>query len=200
MAPPKRAQNPSTMPPPKRAPARPTPASAAVSSQNPLVVLANHYLATTPQRTKLIDAFMGFLIVTGVLQFMYCIVAGNYVPPPSLSGLAGVADMHHSRSMRSLLGFRRRWDSSCWLVGFPVGGGSAAADKRQRRCGSRVTPRIRRCLLVFLRSGMVLPTDDGELGCGLTGVVGRLRTSSLEALSSTFSALTLSTEFLASDG
>jgi hypothetical protein len=53
---------------------------------------------------------------------------------------------------------------------------------------------------VFLRSGMVLRTDDGELGCGLTGVVGRLRTSSLEALSSTFSALTLSTEFLASEG
>jgi oligosaccharyltransferase complex subunit epsilon len=41
--------------------------------------LWNHYLKTTPQRTKLIDAFMAFLAVVGALQFLYCILAGNYV-------------------------------------------------------------------------------------------------------------------------
>lgn len=37
------------------------------------------YLSKTPQRTKLLDAFMFFLMVVGVIQFVYCVVAGNYV-------------------------------------------------------------------------------------------------------------------------
>jgi oligosaccharyltransferase complex subunit epsilon len=41
--------------------------------------LTNYYLDTTPQRTKLIDSFMAFLAVVGALQFVYCILAGNYV-------------------------------------------------------------------------------------------------------------------------
>lgn len=39
----------------------------------------NNYLDNTPQRTKLIDVFMAFLVVVGVLQFVYCVIAGNYV-------------------------------------------------------------------------------------------------------------------------
>ena len=38
----------------------------------------DHYLKDTPQRTKLIDAFMAFLVVVGALQFLYCVLAGNY--------------------------------------------------------------------------------------------------------------------------
>ena len=34
---------------------------------------------TTPQRTKLIDVFMTFLVLVGGLQFLYCVLAGNYV-------------------------------------------------------------------------------------------------------------------------
>ena len=41
--------------------------------------LYNHYMKTTPQRTKLVDAFLAFLVVVGGLQFLYCILAGNYV-------------------------------------------------------------------------------------------------------------------------
>jgi oligosaccharyltransferase complex subunit epsilon len=37
------------------------------------------YLATTPQRTMLLDAFMAFLVLVGGIQFVYCVVAGNYV-------------------------------------------------------------------------------------------------------------------------
>lgn len=37
------------------------------------------YLTTTPQRTMLLDAFMAFLVLVGGLQFVYCVVAGNYV-------------------------------------------------------------------------------------------------------------------------
>lgn len=44
--------------------------------------LSSHYLKTTPQRTKLIDVFMAFLVVVGALQFLYCVLAGNYVSRP----------------------------------------------------------------------------------------------------------------------
>lgn len=37
------------------------------------------YMDTTPQRTKLIDLFMAFLVVVGILQFVYCVIVGNYV-------------------------------------------------------------------------------------------------------------------------
>ena len=37
------------------------------------------YLDTTPQRTKLIDTFMAFLVLVGVLQFVYCVLVGNFV-------------------------------------------------------------------------------------------------------------------------
>ncbi|KUJ22271.1 defender against death DAD protein [Mollisia scopiformis] len=47
-----------------------------------------NYLDTTPQRTKLIDVFMGFLVVVGVLQFVYCVIAGNYPFNAFLSGFS----------------------------------------------------------------------------------------------------------------
>ena len=37
------------------------------------------YVDETPQRTKLIDVFMAFLVVVGILQFVYCVIVGNYV-------------------------------------------------------------------------------------------------------------------------
>lgn len=39
----------------------------------------DNYVKATPQRTKLIDVFMAFLVVVGVLQFVYCVIVGNYV-------------------------------------------------------------------------------------------------------------------------
>lgn len=38
----------------------------------------------TPQRTKLVDTFMAFLVVVGVLQFVYCVIAGNFVSSTAL--------------------------------------------------------------------------------------------------------------------
>ncbi|KAI4601633.1 oligosaccharyltransferase complex subunit epsilon [Pestalotiopsis sp. 9143b] len=46
----------------------------------------NYYQKNTPQRTKLIDAFMSFLVVVGAIQFLYCILAGNYPFNAFLSG------------------------------------------------------------------------------------------------------------------
>ncbi|POR36175.1 Dolichyl-diphosphooligosaccharide--protein glycosyltransferase subunit OST2 [Tolypocladium paradoxum] len=45
-----------------------------------------YYMKETPQRTKLIDAFLFFLAVVGALQFLYCILAGNYPFNAFLSG------------------------------------------------------------------------------------------------------------------
>ncbi|KAI5846966.1 DAD family-domain-containing protein [Tricharina praecox] len=44
-------------------------------SQNPLSILrtlTSRYSESTPSRTKLIDAFLVFLVAAGVLQFAYC--------------------------------------------------------------------------------------------------------------------------------
>ena len=37
------------------------------------------YVQKTPQRVKLLDSFMVFLVVVGVLQFAYCLIVGNFV-------------------------------------------------------------------------------------------------------------------------
>ncbi|KAK8114936.1 Dolichyl-diphosphooligosaccharide--protein glycosyltransferase subunit OST2 [Apiospora kogelbergensis] len=50
--------------------------------------ILSHYQKTTPQRTKLIDLFMAFLVVVGGLQFVYCVVAGNYPFNAFLSGFS----------------------------------------------------------------------------------------------------------------
>ncbi|KAH9996950.1 defender against death DAD protein [Xylariaceae sp. FL0662B] len=50
--------------------------------------VVEHYQKTTPQRTKLIDVFMAFLVVTGGLQFAYCMLAGNYPFNAFLSGFS----------------------------------------------------------------------------------------------------------------
>ncbi|KAK0731573.1 DAD family-domain-containing protein [Lasiosphaeris hirsuta] len=50
--------------------------------------LVSYYQDSTPQRTKLIDAFLAFLAVVGVLQFVYCVLAGNYPFNAFLSGFS----------------------------------------------------------------------------------------------------------------
>ncbi|KAG6002556.1 hypothetical protein E4U21_002980 [Claviceps maximensis] len=78
------------------APAAPTPVKTSSSSSSPkssranwdqvLVNIYQHYTKETPQRTKLIDVFLFFLVVVGGLQFLYCVLAGNYPFNAFLSG------------------------------------------------------------------------------------------------------------------
>lgn len=56
--------------------------SSAQSAQEILTALWTNYLNTTPQRVKLIDVFMAFLVLVGGLQFVYCVLVGNYVSSP----------------------------------------------------------------------------------------------------------------------
>ncbi|KAM7224246.1 defender against death DAD protein [Rhypophila decipiens] len=53
-----------------------------------VVNIANYYSKNTPQRTKLLDAFMAFLVAVGALQFLYCVLAGNYPFNAFLSGFS----------------------------------------------------------------------------------------------------------------
>lgn len=54
-----------------------------VAKTNDAGQIARHvwanYARKTPQRVKLVDAFMAFLVVVGALQFAYCVLGGNYV-------------------------------------------------------------------------------------------------------------------------
>lgn len=61
--------------------------------------MLQHYLDTTPQRTKLLDAFMAFLVAVGALQFLYCILAGNYVRTQSPPSFPSVPSYPFSMSM-----------------------------------------------------------------------------------------------------
>ncbi|RPB10138.1 defender against death DAD protein [Morchella conica CCBAS932] len=65
--------------------------ASASSSNNPFTIFSKvyqNYTSTTAQRTKLIDAFLGFLVITGVLQFIYCVIAGNYPFNAFLAGFS----------------------------------------------------------------------------------------------------------------
>ncbi|KAN0064251.1 oligosaccharyltransferase complex subunit epsilon [Thecaphora frezii] len=58
------------------------------SSFSPMQTLYTSYVHTTPKRLKLVDAFLVFLILSGVLQFTYCIAVTNF---PFNSFVAGFA-------------------------------------------------------------------------------------------------------------
>jgi len=49
--------------------------------------IASYYDEQTPQRTKLVDAFLVFLAAAGALQFLYCVLAGNFVRLPGGKGV-----------------------------------------------------------------------------------------------------------------
>lgn len=66
---------PAAQPKPSSTLAKNTPANWDKVLQN----IYQYYMNETPQRTKLIDVFLAFIAVVGALQFLYCILAGNYV-------------------------------------------------------------------------------------------------------------------------
>ncbi|MCJ1455306.1 oligosaccharyltransferase complex subunit epsilon [Mycoblastus sanguinarius] len=62
--------------------------SSKASAQEVLLSLWTHYVNTTPQRVKLMDVFMAFLVAVGGLQFVYCVLVGNYPFNAFLSGFS----------------------------------------------------------------------------------------------------------------
>ncbi|KAN0097789.1 defender against death DAD protein [Tylopilus felleus] len=58
------------------------------SVSNPVSVLWKSYLNKTPDRLKFIDAFLTFLVLSGVFQFIYCVLVTNFPFNAFLAGFA----------------------------------------------------------------------------------------------------------------
>ncbi|KAI6229056.1 Dolichyl-diphosphooligosaccharide--protein glycosyltransferase subunit dad-1-like, protein [Aphelenchoides fujianensis] len=48
--------------------------------------LYTHYQKTTPRRLKLIDAYLGYILVTGIAQFVYGVLFGTFPFNAFISG------------------------------------------------------------------------------------------------------------------
>ncbi|KAH8732840.1 DAD/Ost2 [Phaeosphaeriaceae sp. PMI808] len=86
MAPKPRTPAPTTTQATSSIPARPNKSNA--DAQDILQGIYNKYVSKTPQRVKLLDTFMAFLVVVGALQFLYVVVVGNFPFNAFLSGFS----------------------------------------------------------------------------------------------------------------
>ncbi|KAF2013367.1 defender against death DAD protein [Aaosphaeria arxii CBS 175.79] len=85
------ATTPSTTAPTTTTASTPAKSSKSGSSSAPQDILTgiwNNYVNKTPSRVKLLDTFMAFLVVVGALQFLYCIIVGNFPFNAFLSGFS----------------------------------------------------------------------------------------------------------------
>nr|AGC26949.1 cell death regulator DAD1 [Polyporus umbellatus] len=57
-------------------------------SQTPFISLWNTYYETTSTRLKTIDAFLVFLMLSGIIQFLYCIMVTNFPFNAFLAGFS----------------------------------------------------------------------------------------------------------------
>jgi oligosaccharyltransferase complex subunit epsilon len=80
MAGPKSAKQTSkaTVSSPRPAPPPSTNTPSASASSLAVQTLWGSYLDTTPARLKFVDAFLVFLVLSGVIQFVYCVLVTNF--------------------------------------------------------------------------------------------------------------------------
>ncbi len=48
--------------------------------------LWQEYHAKTPQKLKLVDAYLAYIMATGIIQFLYCLLVGTFPFNSFLSG------------------------------------------------------------------------------------------------------------------
>lgn len=89
-------------PPPKQQPAAAViPKTGSVTWDKVLQNIYDYYVDETSQRIKLLDIFLVFLAVVGALQFIYCVLAGNYPFNAFLSGFGATVGQFVLTSMPS---------------------------------------------------------------------------------------------------
>ncbi|KAI0643685.1 defender against cell death 1 [Trametes meyenii] len=72
------------------------------TQSSPLLSLWNAYYDTTSTRLKTIDAFLVFLMLSGIIQFLYCILVSNFPFNAFLAGFAScVGQFVLAASLRS---------------------------------------------------------------------------------------------------
>ncbi|KIP09839.1 hypothetical protein PHLGIDRAFT_115994 [Phlebiopsis gigantea 11061_1 CR5-6] len=82
--------------------ATPAPAEAPKAAVNALESLWKAYYETTSSRLKLIDAFLVFLMVSGIIQFVYCVLVTNFPFNAFLAGFGScVGQFVLTASLRS---------------------------------------------------------------------------------------------------
>ena len=60
-----------------------------MSSDNLVTVIRrffDEYTSTTPQKLKLVDAYLAYIMLTGIVQFVYCLLVGTFPFNSFLSG------------------------------------------------------------------------------------------------------------------
>ncbi|KZV71428.1 defender against death DAD protein [Peniophora sp. CONT] len=62
--------------------------ASANNSGNAVETLWHAYVDTTPSRLKFIDSFLVFLMLSGVMQFLYCVLVTNFPFNAFLAGFA----------------------------------------------------------------------------------------------------------------
>ncbi|KAI0269034.1 DAD family-domain-containing protein [Russula aff. rugulosa BPL654] len=86
-----------------------SPAAATSASKVALHTLWAAYLNTTPSRLKLVDAFLVFLVLSGVIQFVYCVLVTSFPFNAFLSGFAStVGQFVLTASLRSQVNIANR--------------------------------------------------------------------------------------------
>jgi hypothetical protein len=99
------------------------------------------YVSKTPQRTKLLDTFLAFLVIVGALQFLYVVLVGNFVRC-LLSLLPNV--LHHACKGTEL---------------------EPLANTLQPLCASRQTRRTRCTLRTYRMSGLLQTSSLAACYC-----------------------------------
>ncbi|KAH9967727.1 defender against death DAD protein, partial [Lactifluus volemus] len=92
-------------------PAPPPSTNTPLASASSLAVqtLWGSYLDTTPSRLKFIDAFLVFLVLSGVIQFAYCVLVTNFPFNAFLAGFAStVGQFVLTASLRSQVNVENR--------------------------------------------------------------------------------------------
>lgn len=65
-----------------------TTASSSASPTNAVQTLWKAYRDNTPDRLKFIDSFLFFLMLSGIVQFAYCVLVSNFPYNAFLAGYA----------------------------------------------------------------------------------------------------------------
>ncbi|XP_016061277.1 PREDICTED: dolichyl-diphosphooligosaccharide--protein glycosyltransferase subunit DAD1 isoform X2 [Miniopterus natalensis] len=77
------------------------------------------YLSTTPQRLKLLDAYLLYILLTGALQFGYCLLVGTFPFNSFLSGFISCVGSFILAGSRFDSPWRRALEmAACWTHGF----------------------------------------------------------------------------------
>ncbi|KAI9510965.1 DAD family-domain-containing protein [Russula earlei] len=95
-------------------PSKPAPSSSSAPAPASASTVALHtlwaaYLDATPSRLKLVDAFLVFLVLSGVIQFVYCVLVTSFPFNAFLAGFAStVGQFVLTASLRSQVNAKNR--------------------------------------------------------------------------------------------